>query len=113
MNAENTESTVSKTNEKHTPLSITAFIVSLLATLASVRALLYINYGVKNELEARIYAVSTAISLILPFVTIGLGMWALSRKGGNTILATIAIGISLAILSSVGCGVLLSAMFSP
>jgi hypothetical protein len=44
-------------------------------------------------------------------MTIGLGWWALARKGGNTILATIAIGISLTILSTVGCGVLLSAMF--
>ncbi len=111
MTTENTESNTSNTREKHTPLSITAFVVSIFATIASVRALLYINYGIKNEAEAQIYAVSTAISLILPFVTIGLGWWALARKGGNTLLATIAIGISLTILSTVGCGVLLSAMF--
>ena len=106
-----TEQNKQTASEKHTPLSIAAFVVGLIATVASIRALMYINYGVDTPTDAWLYPLSTALSLILPFVTIGLGLWAISRKGGSTILATIAIGISLAILSSVGCGVLLSAMF--
>ena len=110
-NAQSTHDSPLSVWKQQPKLGIASFGVSILATIASVRALMYINFGVKTPTDALLSTISTYISMIFPIISILLGWWGLTQKSKSKLSITLGIGISLFILSTVGFAYLLSALF--
>jgi len=101
----------SNAKPQQTKAGIVAFAISIVATIASIRALMFINYGVHSPSEALIYKWSVILSIGLPFVSIILALLGARDSERSNLLGSIAIGISLFLLSSVGFAYLLSSLF--
>ena len=98
--------------QQQNKIGIIAFVVSIIATIAAIRTLMFINFGVHSPTEATIYRWATILSLGLPFISLFLGVLGNRQKAKSNTLGAIAIGISLFLLTSVGFAYLLSALFS-
>jgi len=103
-----TEENVSR---QQTKAGIIAFAISVIATIASIRALMFINYGVHSPSDAVIYKWSVILSIGLPFVSIIFALIGARDDKKSNLLGSIAIGISLFLLSSVGFAYFLSSLF--
>ena len=109
----NTSSLTPENSDKkaQTKTGIASLLVSVIATIASIRALMYINFGVHSPANASIYHWAVTLSLILPFVSIILGFIGVRNKKKSNLLGSIGIGASLFLLSTVGFAYLLSSLF--
>jgi hypothetical protein len=97
--------------KQQTKTGIAGFLISIVATIASIRALMYINFGVHSPANAVVYRWAVLLSLALPFVSILLGMAGIKHATKNNVLGAIGIGVSLFLLSTVGFAYLLSSLF--
>jgi len=97
--------------KRQTKTGIAAFLISIVATIASIRALMYINFGVHSPADAVVYRWAVLLSLALPFVSILLGIAGTKHTTKNNVLGTIGTGVSLFLLSTVGFAYLLSSLF--
>jgi len=98
--------------QQQSKAGIIAFVISVIATITSIRTLMFINFGIHSPKDALIYHWAVIVSLGLPFVSLLLGILGHREKEKNNTLGAIAIGISLFLLTSVGFAYLLSALFS-
>jgi len=98
--------------QQQSKAGIIAFVISVIATVASIRALMFINFGIHSPKEAAIYHWAVIMSLGLPFVSLFLGILGNREKGKSNVLGAIAIGVSLFLMTSLGFAYLLSALFS-
>ena len=108
----NTSSVSDNADKKpQTKTGIASLIVSVIATIASIRALMYINFGVHSPANAAIYRWAVTLSLGLPFLSILLGFIGIKDKTKSNLLGGIGIGASLFLLSTVGFAYFLSSLF--
>jgi len=98
--------------QQQSKLGIIAFVISMIATVASIRALMFINFGIHSPTEATIYHWAVILSLGLPFVSLILGILGNREQEKSNVLGAIAIGVSLFLMTSLGFAYLLSTLFS-
>ena len=90
---------------------LTGLIISIVATVAAIRALMFINFGVHSPQEALIYRWAVFLSLALPFVSLFFGVVGSRSPEKSNAAGAIGMGVSLFLLTSVGFAYLLSALF--